>query len=781
MSTFPKGSDSIGSPQAESFTTENLMRKTLNVQFTPHWINGEDRFWLKQQTADGHQFIVVDATNGDKTLAFDHVALAKALSSAGEKDVSAESFPICDLRFLADAIEVTLTSKTLSKTTLRGFFVETAMIELRKIKYRYDVYSAVCTLIDARSVNSIAAPEGNREVYIRDHNLWLRDLESGVEKALTLDGLPHFSYGAWDEAFQDTSYTVRRRFGQALAPQYLQWSPDGRFIAAMRVDLRDTESRPVLTEFTPDTDDFMVTNTRHYPLISDPKDLIRTISIIDTTLNRVVMADINPALLHDRVPSNFNGGCLWWNMADGTVHLVTASKDARSCGLVAIDLETGKTRAIVNESEDQHYIFAGTDVYSTKPDMYVTSDGAEAIWYSQRSGYGHLYLYDAQTGAFKNPITQGNWVVSELIRVDEVNRKIYFYAVGKEPRVNPYYKHLYCVDFDGGDLTLLTPENADHNFRSALTGSPRSFNAIFSPSGRYFLDTYSMLSQEPHLVIRHNNGELVSHVMTADISGLKAIGWQPPQAFVVKAADQKTDLHGVMYRPKDFNGNHKYPIVEYTYPGPQGRYAPSSFMEGLKKDLQSIAELGFVVVYLDGRGTAGRDKSFRYAFLHTEDPFGAEDHKAAIENLALQYSYMDITRVGVLGESYGGYGALHAASLYPDFFKVCISIAGSHDFRASGNSSLLRLFGAPGTPGKDHYHAVSNTRLAGRLQAKLFLIYGELDLHVRLNQYFLMSQALIEADKDFDLLIVPNADHSVGQLPYVRRRWKDFLVKHLIT
>ncbi len=461
--------------------------------------------------------------------------------------------------------------------------------------------------------------------------------------------------------------------------------------------------------------------------------------------------------------------------------MVTASKDARCCGLVSINLETGKSRTIITESDDQQYIFAGSDVYCSKPDMHVTDNGAEAIWYSQRTGYGHLYLYDAQTGALKNQITQGNWVVNELIRIDEIDRKIYFYAVGKEPRVNPYYKHLYCVDFDGRNLRLLTPENADHNFRSSLTGSPRSFSAIFSPSGRYFLDTYSTLSKEPHLVIRQNNGEFVSHVMTADITDLKAIGWQPPQAFVVKAADQKTDLHGVMYKPIDFNPNHKYPIVEYTYPGPQGRYAPSSFMEGLKKGLQSLAELGFVVVYLDGRGTAGRNKSFRYTFLHTEDPFGAEDHKAAIENLALQFSYIDISRVGILGESYGGYGALHAALLYPNFFKVCVSVAGSHDFRVSGNSSLLRLFGVPGNPGKDSYHAVSNTRLAGRLQAKLFLIYGELDLHVRLNQYFLMSQALIAEDKDFDLLIVPNADHSVGQLPYVRRRWKDFFVTHLMA
>lgn len=764
---------------AESFSTQNLFSKTLNVQITPYWINDEDRFWFKKQTVDGHEFVLVDAATGEQQPIFDHAALAKALTAAGEAQLDANALPISDLRFSSETIDVTLTTKTLPETNLKGLFVEAAMLELSKVSYRFNPKLNQCEAIETKAVNTIPAPTGNKAVYVHDNNLYLRDTHSGEETPLTSDGAPYFAYGAWDEGSQDTSYTVRRRLGKSMRPQWIQWSPDGRYVAAMRLDLREVPERPVLTEFASGIDDFMVTNMRHYPLISDKKDIIRTVTLIDTETKKAITANIDPSRLQDRAPNHFNNNCLWWNLTDNTLYLITASKDACCYGLVAITLTTGKVRTIVEETEELHYIFNGSDVFCSKPDFYVTHDGAEAIWYSQRSGYGHLYLYDAQTGELKNPITQGDWVVCELIRVDEAERRIYFYATGKEPDVNPYYKQLYRVGFDGSKLECLTPEKAHHNFRGSFNSSPRSFSAIFSPSGNYFLDTYSTLSQAPVMVIRKNDGKLINRVIAADISALEATGWQPPESFVVKAADQKTDLYGIMIKPIDFNPEKRYPIVEYTYPGPQGSYAPRGFIEGLKKDLQSIAEMGFIAVYLDGRGTAGRDREFRYTFLATEDPFGAADHKAAIENLAQQHPYMDIKRVGVIGESYGGYGAAHATLLYPEFYKVCVSIVGSHDFRASGNSSVRRLFGIPDIPGKDLYHAISNTRLAHRLQGKLFLIYGELDLHVRLNQYFLMADALVKAGKDFDSLIVPNADHSAGQLPYVKRRWKQYLSEHL--
>jgi len=312
-----------------------------------------------------------------------------------------------------------------------------------------------------------------------------------------------------------------------------------------------------------------------------------------------------------------------------------------------------------------------------RPNVHVSGKGEEIIWYSERSGYGHLYLYDAATGEVKRDITNGNWVVFDLLRVDEEKRFAYFTAGPRRGEGNPYFRYLYRVSLDGGKPKLLTPEIADHEFNSSFgvfRAPAGDAGSSISGSGRYIVDNYSSTDQPPRVVIRKISGELVGEVLSSDASALYATGWSPPERVIAKAADGVTDVYGVMYRPRNFDPSGKYPVIDYMYPGPQGAWAPRSFAGGIRAgepsgdmpNAQAFADAGFIVVIVDGRGTAFRSRVFHDAFLGTEDVFGAADHVAAIKSLSAQRSYMDVNRVGVMGHSYGGYGSLRAMLLYPN-------------------------------------------------------------------------------------------------------------------
>lgn len=777
--TTPPPSGSV-----EDFSSESLLKRVTNLSVEPHWIQGENRFWFKHQQANSHEFRIVDAETGKQAPAFDHDALAGLLNAAGEDNLAPQALPISDLQLDRDGLIVELTTKPVPPVNISGSFAEAALVGLSKVRYRCDHALTRCERVDANSASmqpqdspSLAAPDNKGGVFVRDYNLWLRSID-GTEKQVTVDGVEHYAYGAWDETFQDIDYGVRRRAGAAQQPQWVRWSPDSRYIVAMRVDLRNATQRPVLTEFASGQDDYMVVNTRRYPLVTDTQPLVRTLTIIDTLTESALTAEIDSALLQDMAPQHFNQGHQWWDRNTNTLYIVSLSEDTRTYGVIAVDLLSGRSRVVLQETEDYLYIFNGTDVSGDKPSIAVISNSDELIWYSQRSGYGHLYLYDLSTGQLKNAITQGDWVVLQIMHIDEIGRVVYFTAAGKESGRHPHYSHLYSVSFEGGEPLLLTPEEAHHHFSGSANCGPQ-----FSSSGEYFVDSFSTVSMAPNVVIRRNDGSLVSSLLEVDIAPLQKIDWQPPEVFSVKAADNQTDLYGVIYKPCLHKIDAPLPIIEYTYPGPQGSYAPKGFNQGLQMggfvDMQMMAERGFAVVIFDGRGTSGRSRAFRYAFRGTPDPFGAEDHKVGLENLAQQDPQLDIARVGVYGASYGGYGAMRATLLFPDFYKVCVSLVGSHDYRHSGNPGLKRFFGFPGEKGKDYYHEISNTGLASQLKAKLLLIYAELDNHVRLNQYFLLADALIKADKDFDTLLVPNADHRVGLMPYAKKKWQQYFVDFL--
>lgn len=703
---------------AQAATAEKLAAKVLNAAPAAHWIGKSDRFWFRKQTASGDQVVIVDATNGRQTAAPDPAALTAAASNTA---------------------------------------IEPA---------------------------TIPSPDGKLLAFIRDHNVWLRDRDGGAERQMTTDGSEGHAYG--DAGVVDIGRVTRRRAGIPKEPSGVLWSPDGRYIVTLRADLRAVPVRLVVTEFAPPDAPFAIPHMDRYSIAADNIEPSRTIAIIDARSGEIVRADAQSSRLQDYAPIYFTAGLVWWDRKVEHLYFITGTRDASRYGLAALDLRSGKTRPVIEETETYYYSLNPHDY--ARPNVHVMHDGSEAVWYSQRSGYGHLYLYDARTGRLKHAITQGDWVVFDVLRIDEADRLVYFTAGGREAGRNPYYRHLYRVSLDGGEPQLLTPEDADHQFSGFFWLFEQMFGASqsrISPSGRYFVDIHSTIDKPPVMVIRSSAGKLISRVIEADATALYASGWRPPERFIVKADDGKTDLYGVLYRPSHFDANRRYAVIDQVYPGPQGSWAPQTFMDGLvgmAGNPQAIADLGFVTVALDGRGTARRSKAFRYAFTRDEDVFGAVDQKAAIENLARERQWMDTSRVGITGGSFGGYGSTRALLLYPDFFDVGVSYVGPPDFRSLGMSfSNERFFGIPdrSKADEDFYELISNLRLTKQLRGKLFLVYGGLDENVPLNHAFLLFHALIGANKDFDSLIVPNAPHGLGGHPYVARRSMEFFAEHL--
>jgi dipeptidyl aminopeptidase/acylaminoacyl peptidase len=394
----------------------------------------------------------------------------------------------------------------------------------------------------------------------------------------------------------------------------------------------------------------------------------------------------------------------------------------------------------------------------------------EVIWYSERSNWGHLYLYDLATGKLKNQITSGDFVVTALLRVDEKARMLYFVADGREKGRDPYFNHLYRVGFDGSGLTLLTPEDANHE-------------VTFSPSGRYFVDRYSKADAAPVCVLRDAGGKLLAMLETADISKLLGAGWKAPERITVKARDGVTDLYGLMFKPTGLDTGKKYPIVNAIYPGPQsgslGVYGRS--FAAARGDAQALSELGFIVVMIDGMGNPQRSKSFHDAYYGNMGDNTLPDQVAGMRELAQRYPWIDIERAGIWGHSGGGYAAADAMFRYPDFFKVGVSEAGNHDNREYEDDWGERYQGLLSKSGSGgNYDDQANENIAKNLKGHLLLAHGTMDTNVPPYNTLLVVNELIKANKDFDLLLLPNRHHGFGSEPYmVRRRW-DYFVRYLM-
>ena len=463
-----------------------------------------------------------------------------------------------------------------------------------------------------------------------------------------------------------------------------------------------------------------------------------------------------------------------WSEDGRELAFVSSSRDHKVAQLRVADIETGAVRDVFRE-EAASYFESGYNSANWR----VWHDRNEFIWFSEVDNWGHLYLHDLASGELKQQLTTGSWAVLQIQRVDVENEQLYFTGSNREPG-DPYYQYLYRMDFDGNKLINLTPEPANHVIS-------------WSQSEQYFTDIYSTPTSPPTAVIRDSNGLVVTALEEVDISALVDSSWIPPLAFTVKARDQQTDLYGLMYRPSNLDENLSYPILNYLYPGPQSGSVGSRSFQASRADKQALAELGFVVVEVDGMGTPGRSKSFHDAYYGNMGDNGVPDQVSAIRQLAQRYPWMDLDRVGIWGHSGGGFASTAAILRYPDFYKVAVSGAGNHDNRNYEDDwgekwqGLLETYpetnptseGDTAAVAATNYDNQANQLLADQLQGKLLLAHGMMDTNVHPSSTLLVVEALIEAEKDFDLLVLPNAGHGFGNRRYfMKRRW-DYFVEHL--
>ncbi|MFL2481259.1 MAG: DPP IV N-terminal domain-containing protein [Woeseiaceae bacterium] len=604
------------------------------------------------------------------------------------------------------------------------------------------------------------SPDGTKAAFIVDYNLWVRDTRNNNITQLTFDGTEHYGYATNNAGWVRDDRPV------------LLWSPDSKKIATFRHDSRNVgEMYLVSTKVGhPELDAWK------YPLPGD--DSIFMIERIILHLDdepRMVKLNMPPdphrSSTGDHVADRQGRFIdVEWSAQSDLLAFVSSSRDHKSAKLRLADPETGEIRDIYNETVATYY-----ESGFINPNWRILHHRNEFIWYSEKDNWAHLYLHDLQTGKIKKQLTSGDWSVLDLQRVDESNGLIFFTAANKE-NGDPYFHYLYSLNLDIGEPKLLTPEAANHSIE-------------WSTSGEYLVDTFSTPNIVPTSVIRDKAGKIVMSLEKADASALIKKGWVAPEAFVVKARDNLTDLYGLLYKPSNFNPEYSYPILNYIYPGPQAGSVGSRSFRAARRDKQAIAELGFIVVEVDAMGTPGRSKSFHDAYYGNMGDNGLPDQITAIKQLAVERPWMDLQRIGVWGHSGGGYASTGAILRYPDFYKVAVSSAGNHDNRNYEDDwgekwqGLLEESSITDANGNEilttNYDNQANQLLAKNLEGKLLLAHGMMDDNVPPSNTLLMVQALIEAEKDFDLVIFPEAKHGFGNSRYfMKKRW-NYFVKHL--
>ena len=611
--------------------------------------------------------------------------------------------------------------------------------------------------------NEFLSPNGKLAAYIEDFNLWIRNTKTGNRIQLTFDGEKDYGYA-----------TNNAGWIQSKGP-VLKWSPKSDKIATFRQDARGVGEMYLTT-----------TNVGHpklqawkYALPGDEKIFEIERLIIDIKSKKIIKLkmknDFQRSTTTDHIAGR--GGELLdtqWSEDSSKLAFISSSRDHKEAHLQIADSKTGNVYSVHKENVDTYYE-SGVRSENWK----VLFDSNEFIWYSEKDNWGHIYLYDLNTKKLKNRITSGNWLVRKVMHIDNDKREIIFTAGGKE-KGNPYHVYMYKVNFDGNNLTCLTPEKGTHSINP-------------SPNWNYFVTTYSTTKNAPKSILKDRDGKTLFQLSTSNTDELKENGWQEPIEFNVKARDEKTNLYGLLYLPSNYKKNEKYPVLNYIYPGPQsGSVGNYSFMVA-RRDFQALAELGFAVVAVDAMGTPGRSKSFHDAYYGNMGDNGLPDNIAAIKQLSKKYTSMDLTKVGIWGHSGGGFASTGALLRYPEFYDVAVSSSGNHDnrnYEADWGEKWQGLMQpvdlniednkSEYDSRKTNYDSQANQLLVENLKGKLLIAHGMLDDNVPPSNTMLVVDELIKANKDFDLILFPNKRHGYGDLSnYMMRRKWDYFVKHL--
>ena len=750
--------------KADRFRADQVRARVYNPMPRPHWIGATDRFWYRHEGPEGITFTRVDAATGERAPAFDHVAVAAAL---GVPDP--HRLPIADLD---------LTGPTLRLRHTDGRW--------------YDIAGGTATGQAAPAAlhpGERAAPDGKTALSIRDHDLWLRDLATHRERRLTHDGAPHQGYGASPES-NLTTITLRRR-GIAL-PANALFSPDGTKIFTSRLDERAVRDLTLLQHVPDDASPRPVAHTLKFAFAADPGLPLETHCVIDLETGVIRHADglacvtgMTTCLEKDEA---------WWSADSTRVFFLARDRYWRHLALHEMNAATGHVRTIHTETCDT-FIDTNLSVLGL-PNYRILDKSNEFIWFSQADGWAHLYLHDLATGALKNRITGGQWVVRDLLHVDAAARSVEFLAGGLDETANPYHRTLCRTGLDGTGFTVLTPGPADHGLAMPLKRVPRDHirpegetGCYRAPSGRYFVHTSSDLTSLPITEIRHADGGKVDTLVKAELAPDLARAWRFPTPFSVTADDGQTRLFGAMWLPTDFDPAKRYPVIDDIYPGPQRGMTPTVMLTDIMPELgratlpQAFAELGFVVINVDGRGTPLRSKAFHDAsYGKLDDPGMLADHVATLRQLAARHPFIDISRVGIMGHSGGGYASVRALLDYPDHFHAGVATSGNHNQLGYSFAWVEQYMGplVAAPDGTSNYTSAANAPLAANLRGKLLLATGDMDDNVHPALTWQLAAALIAADKDFEFIPLPNDDHTtVWSKPYFLRRAMEFMVRSL--
>jgi len=697
----------------------------------PKWLS-RNKLIYRTPISGGHQFISADLTLQQKAPAFDHQAIASALSIYGD-NYQANNLPFKTYKYLenSSAIEFTINDS--------NFICQ------------LDTYR--CQPSEKKENNNveILSPNGKSAAFIRDFNLWLRNTSTNKETQLTTNGSEFFGYATNNAGWLRSTTPV------------LLWSPDSTKITTFQHDSRKVgEMHLVSTKVGhPELDSWK------YPLPGDEHIFALHRIIIDIKAKKVVRLKMLPDAQRSTITDHiYRRGKLLdakWSDDSKSLAIVSVSRDHKQATLRIANPTNGQVKTIFHEQ-----VLSFFESGKGKVNWQYLPESNEFIWFSQRSDWGHLYLYDLTTGNIKHQITAGDWNVLQVRRVDKTERVLYFTGVGKEAG-DPYFEYFYRVNFDGSGLTLLTPEQANHT-------------VLLSDDGKYFVDAFSTPTTPEKSQIKTVNGVLAMSLEKSDISSLVAEGWVAPIPFVVKDRNGKFDIHGLMYKPANFSANKSYPVVNYLYPGPQVGSIRSRSFKASRKDKQAMAELGFIVIEIDALGTPMRSKSFHEFYYGNMGDSGVPDQIAAIEQLANKYAWLDTSRVGIWGHSGGGFASTNAILKYPEFYKVAVSGAGNHDNRTYADpwgekwQGLVKI----NEDGSSNYDNQANQLLVENLKGKLLLAHGTSDDNVPPNNTLVLVDALIKANKDFDLLILPNRRHGFSNEDYmIRKRW-DYFVEYLM-
>lgn len=786
---------------AARFSPERLKTMVFSTRVDPHWLKNSERFWYEYETSEGKFYYLVDPVKRTKQALFDNIKMAADMSRLTKDPYDAQHLDIENLKFIKNetAIQFEVKSKLVEEEEKKDETDDVGDTQqeqrqrnggkpkmVKKTWYfEYDLTTRQLRLLsdfekpkkdpDWASI----APNEEYVLFARDHNLYWMDKENFekakknekdttiVEHQWTTDGVENYDYERGNRGQSNVDIEKNKDKRKAVS---VIWSPDSKKFAMIKSDDRQVKDLWVINSVanprpTLETYKYAMPGEKEQPqydlLVFDFDAKSQMEMPVDTFKDQSISVLRAPRLKKNRDDERNPG--LWLSKTSDKVYFSRTSRDLKRIDICVADTKTGEVKVLIEER---------LNTYVETRDLGLVNGGQELIHWSERDGWGHFYLYDGE-GKLKNQITSGPFHCEDIEAIDEKNRVLYFTANGREPNEDPYYLHLYRINFDGTGLKLLSKGDFDH----AVNGND---------AGQFFVNNYSRVNTTPKSELIDNQGNKIMDLETADLSQLFAAGYQFPEPFKVKAADGITDLYGVMYKPFDFDSTRMYPIIEYVYPGPQTESVNKAFSASMDRTDRQ-AQLGFIVITIGNRGGhPSRSKWYHnYGYGNLRD-YGLADKKAAAEQLAARHPFIDINKVGIFGHSGGGFMSTAAMLVYPDFFKVAVSSAGNHEnniynrWWSEKHDGVKEVVNNKGEVTFE-YDIDKNSDLAKNLKGKLLICTGDIDNNVHPGNTIRMANALIKANKRFDFFIFPGQRHGFGDMnEYFFWLRSDYFAKHLI-